>query len=417
MDQHPDNTPQVLTEAFLTFNRMSEQLADSYRDLENRVSQLNEELAKANEDRNRAKSERNRVGDRLDSLLNALPGGVVVLDSQGVVQDCNPAAIGLLGEPLQGMRWNDVIHRAFAPRVDDGHEVSLADGRRVSILTCPLGAEPGQILLITDVTEMRRLQDRLSQHQRLATMGEMAASLAHQVRTPLSSALLYASNLKRPQLGEVDRQRFTEKLINRLGHLEKLVNDMLLYSRDGRMGEEEFLVSDLNHDLEMSLESHIQDTATDFQKAGQANHFQLHGNRQLLVSALGNLVTNAIQAMGEHGELKFSTRQSGADSVELVISDNGPGIPDEQREKIFNPFYTTRSEGTGLGLAVVSAITHAHGGSIRIESNNADTNSQGTTFIMRLPVSRAQRNDFNKERRSRNHEEHVERMPVQERMG
>jgi len=118
--------------------------------------------------------------------------------SQQLTQECNPAAVDLLGEPLRHRAWSEIIARAFAPRSDDGHEISLADGRRVNLSTCPLGDEPGQIILITDVTEMRRLQDRLHHQQRLAAMGETAASLAHQIRTPLGPPAHRRAHLPAP---------------------------------------------------------------------------------------------------------------------------------------------------------------------------------------------------------------------------
>jgi two-component system sensor histidine kinase FlrB len=103
-----------------------------------------------------------RIADRLSSLLAVIPGGVVVIDGMGVVQDCNQVAINLLGEPLTGQRWIDVIKRAFKPREDDGHDVSLADGRLVHISTSPLDKEPGQIILLQEVTETRQLQRKVA---------------------------------------------------------------------------------------------------------------------------------------------------------------------------------------------------------------------------------------------------------------
>ena len=114
---------------------------------------------------------------------------------RGRVQECNPTAIDLLGEPLEGESWLNVIQRVFAPRFDDGHEVSLKDGRRVSIATRSLAGEPGQLIVLTDMTETRALQERLSRHQRLSALGKVSASLAHQIRTPLSAAMLYGEHL------------------------------------------------------------------------------------------------------------------------------------------------------------------------------------------------------------------------------
>src|SRR6187402_548134 len=210
---------QDLKSAFELFNQMSEQLADSYHLLENRVAELNEELSSLSDRRLQELAEKEKLAHRLESLLNFLPGGVVVLDSSGRVSESNPAATDLLGEPLQGELWRDVIQRSFAPRQDDGHEVSLRDGRRISISTRNQG-EDGQIILLTDQTETRRLQSQLSRHERLSAMGKMMSALAHQIRTPLSAAMLYAGHLCSNKLDEVKRQQFSEKICNRLNNIE-----------------------------------------------------------------------------------------------------------------------------------------------------------------------------------------------------
>lgn len=376
------NTPENLQEAFMAFNQLSEQLVGSYHDLQGRVEQLNAELSTAKDERIKELTEKERLASRLSALLTALPGGVIVLDSSGIIREYNRVAADLLGEPLEGLAWSDVIRRAFAPRSDDGHDVSLTDGRRVSISTCPLEGEPGQILLLTDVTEMRRLQDRLSQHQRLAAMGEMAASLAHQIRTPLSSALLYASNLKRPQLNDEQRERFATKIRSRLGHLEQVVNDMLLYARGGLSGVEKFNLTSLLEDLEHFLESQLKSSQTELIIDNHLDDIDLRGNRQMLLSALINLAMNAIQAMGRGGSLCIDARYADATTLQLRVIDNGPGIDNEVQRKIFDPFYTTRQEGTGLGLAVVAAVVRAHEGEISLQSEPGE----GSSFILRMPI-------------------------------
>ena len=125
---------------------------------------------------------------------NYLPGNLVVLDARGLVQQANPVAVTMLGEPLTGQRWLDVITRSFRPRSDDGMEVSLKDGRRVkleisALLSKTAYTQPGQLIMLTDLTQTRQLQNRLSHLQRLSALGKMMASLAHQIRTPLSSAM------------------------------------------------------------------------------------------------------------------------------------------------------------------------------------------------------------------------------------
>ncbi len=136
--------------------------------------------------------------ERYQQVLEVMPVGVILLDPKGIVSETNNEALRLLGEPLEGERWVDIIQRCFNPQEDDGHEISLRSGRKVKLAISASAA--GQLIVITDMTETRQLQSRLSEMQRLSSLGKMVASLAHQVRTPLSSAMLYAANLSVPNL-------------------------------------------------------------------------------------------------------------------------------------------------------------------------------------------------------------------------
>lgn len=372
---------QELQDAFGAFNQLSAQLTESYQQLEVRVAGLTKALETEQDERLKELTEKERVASRLASLLHALPGGVVVIDEEGKVQEHNPAAELLLGQPLLGLPWADIILRSFAPRSDDGHDISLVDGRKVNISTCPLGSEPGQILLITDVTEIRYLQDRMGQQQRLAAMGKMAASLAHQIRTPLSSALLYVSNLKRQVLSDEDRFTLTDKMTSRLRHLEQLIEDMLMYSREGKVGEEYFTSQELLDELYQGLEPQLELTKTRFITVNNKRDLIIHGNRQMLLSALTNLAMNAMQAMKDNGKIEVEVTKIDND-VCILLKDNGPGISSELQEQIFDPFYTTRTQGTGLGLAVVKAVAKAHGGDVKLESME----NKGCIFNVTLPL-------------------------------
>ena len=381
----PDHQPvrsQELEDAFALFNRMSKQLEESYQVLETRVADLSEELAAARSERLQQLAEKERLANRLQRLLELLPGGVVVMDGEGVVSDCNPAAASLLGEPLLGVRWHDVIARAFAPNVDGGSEVTLNNGRRVSISVRSLDPEPGQILLLMDVTEQHALGEMLNRHRRLSAMGEMVASLAHQVRTPLASALLYASQLASPALDGAARERFTDRVVGRLRHLERMVNDMLQFARGGSFEKEDFAVQDLLDDLVKTLEPQVEIAAGQLEVHNRAPGACMRGNREALQSAVLNLATNALQACHERPVLRFEIRRDGPAVVELVLRDNGPGIPEEVREKVFTPFFTTRPDGTGLGLPVVRAIVLAHEGELWMRSERG----AGTTFGIRIPA-------------------------------
>ncbi len=384
-----------LEDAFSQFNLCSEKLSETYRDLDRQILTLTQELATERSKSHLQISEKERYANRLSQLLSALPAGVVVIDIRGRIQQSNPAALELLNEPLDGELWRDIIDRTFAPSFQTGQEARLKDGRVVSLLTCPLGNEPGQIILLVDVTETRLLQQALERHQRLSSMGEMSAKLAHQIRTPLASALLYISNLAKGDLQVADRTKFVSKALARLQHLEKVVEDMLSFSRTGDHVQDTFSVSDLINELKTAMETHLVASATCLSiDISSTNQEMLQANRSALLGVLQNLISNAMQACGVGGRLTIRTRIAeqirGLPAVDIILNDNGPGISTENQEKIFEPFFTTRSEGTGLGLAVAKAVIENHAGSIWVESSN-DT---GTSFVIRLPKFGGVKNSF-----------------------
>jgi two-component system sensor histidine kinase FlrB len=307
---------------------------------------------------------------------------------RGRIEESNPAAVELLHEPLEGELWRDIIHRSFEPGSQTGQEARLQDGRTVSISTCPRGDEPGQIILLMDVTETHFLQQALSRHQRLSAMGEMSAKLAHQIRTPLASALLYTSNMSKGTLKAEEREKFINKTLSRLQHMENVVEDMLSFSRVGELGHDLISLSDLLEELKQAMETHLDADGCHLALEDINDKIVLSANRDALLGVLQNLITNAIQACGENGELNLSVKcvdqTHGIPSIDIILSDNGPGIPSDVLNSIFDPFFTTRAKGTGLGLSVAKAVVENHGGSIWVESSGEN----GTTFIIRLPIAR-----------------------------
>ena len=330
-----------------------------------------------------------RSASRMSRLLSVLPAGVVVIDGEGRVQDCNPAAINLLGEPLSGERWIDIIQRAFQPRPDDGHDVSLRDGRLVHISTNPLDGEPGQIVLLHDVTETRQLQHKVSHMQRLSAMGEMAARLAHQIRTPLSSAMLYLSPLMKSGGDSATQRRFAERLHDSLSHMEQLVRNMLAFSKGDMAAPAPVSIDALLDDVARQFNSNASQDGCQLTVVNNTNDGHIFGSQPALVSAINNLVNNAREACTEQGKIQVSADyvedEQHQQFIELSVEDNGIGIDEADFDKIMQPFYPTRSAGTGLGLAVVQSIVKAHRGVMWLDSDRGE----GSTFCLRLPVYRA----------------------------
>jgi len=344
-----------------------------------RVASLEGQLDAASVLRLRELDEKERLAQRLRSLLDLLPGGVVVLDGHGVVREANPVAVELLGEPLENQLWRNVIARCFAPRHDDGHEISLANGRRVALATRSLSGEPGQLVLLTDMTETRRLQDQLARHQRLSSLGRMVASLAHQIRTPLSSALLYASHLEEGGLSTEQQTRFAGRLKSRLHELEHQVRDMLVFARGDLPLQDRITPAELFGALRAAAEPRLQNTHLRWQC--DASQGLLLCNRDTLVGALLNLIENAVQAAGAGVRLKIHLYARG-DRLRLCVSDNGPGIEPALLARLGEPFLTTKATGTGLGLAVVKAVARAHHGELQLLSRPG----RGTCARLVIPL-------------------------------
>jgi len=384
MQQKSETQSVVLENAFNTFNNLSAQLAQSYQALEQRVEKLTAELNQVRSERIKQLSEKECLASRISQLLELLPGGVVVLDGEGIITECNPAAIKLLGRPLIDLHWHKIISRAFSPDLDDGSEVNLKNGKRVSIVSQSLGLEPGQIILVTDVTEQHALQSLLNRHYKLSAMGEMAASLAHQIRTPLSTALLYISHLNRISLSDEDRMRTLDKVVSRLRYLDHMVNDMLQFARSGTYEMDCISMEQIIEGLLLSIEPQISAKNGEIIVFGKYRKLFLYGNSDALQGALLNIVTNAVQVIGEKVkiEIKISNTRSG--NIRLTIKDNGPGIEKDVIPNLFTPFFTSRPDGTGLGLAVAHTIIEAHKGKIDVHSKLG----QGASFIIELPKVR-----------------------------
>ncbi len=378
-----------LKQAFKLFNQMSQQLSDSYSFLESRIEQLNGELETVSAKRIQELAEKEQVANRLQALLDLLPAGVVLIDEMGCIEQANPAANELLlnnsqHESLIGLNWIDIIDDCFKPQVTDGHEISLTDGRLVQLRIAPMQGQPGQIIMLTDMTETRVLQSQLAQHERLLAMGKMVASLAHQIRTPLAAASIYAEHLNNPELQACQHLRFAGKLKERLHHLENQVRDMLIFARGEAPLNDEISIQTLVEHLLAAMEVPIAQYQATFKIEHQGLSEQhIICNHDALISSLMNLINNALES-GEYPiELLIRLQQLDAQTLQISIEDNGSGLNAEEIDKIQAPFYTTKSNGTGLGLAVVQAVVRAHKGEFNLYNSER---LGGINASMRLPV-------------------------------
>ena len=365
-----ENRRSELQAAFIAFGSVSEQLSGAFDSLRTQVADLRAELGEAH-------AGKEHLAARLSALITGLPGGVMVLDSDGAIQECNPAARELLGEPLLAQSFSAVLARA-AVNVGVGEHTELRGGRFVNISRRELQSG-GEVVLLTDVTESHLMQVFLTRQQRLLTLGELAAGLAHQIRTPLAAALLYASQMTLPGRNPEDLARCADKTVGSLKQLDKLVNDMLAFAHGGAAREVvsvSALLEQVAQWLRPALRRGIRLTIRT-----QAPDLMVRANAPSLVSAVLNLATNALQAATADLDLELLARRAGDHRAQIVVSDNGPGVPEQIRERIFEPFFTTRARGNGIGLAIVKSVVEAHQGSICLAPSSC-----GAVFVIDMPA-------------------------------
>lgn len=381
----PELKAQELQRAFDVFNQVSLELTQAYEGLQAKVESLTAELAVANGELRRQYQEKEALSERLSLLLNALPAGVVVLDSTARVSEANPVARSMLGESISGENWSALAEAKLA--ATDAPDEWQLDDRRVSIAESPLDSAGGRILLIHDITVAHELKANVERHQRLAAMGEMAASLAHQLRTPLATALLYSANLAQPELSDAARARFAGKATEQLKRLERLIQDVLLFARGESIGRDVIPAAALIAEAAQTLEPLCREKGVDFSVCADVGDVMIVGSRKALGGALLNLLENALQASeGRHdGSAKVCLNAVVDERNVLIhVQDSGKGIAPEVQARIFEPFFTTRGQGTGLGLAIALGVARAHGGTIEVSS----APGQGSDFVLRLPAAK-----------------------------
>ena len=378
-----ESKAEELQRAFAVFNQVSHELTQAYMALQARVESLTSELAVANGELRRQYQEKEALSERLSLLLNALPAGVVVLDSAARVGEANPAARQMFGDAVLGGEWSRVQAELIATEAPDEW---LLGARRVSIAESPLDSAGGRLLLVHDITAAHALKANAERNQRLAAMGEMAASLAHQLRTPLATALLYSANLAQPDLSETARTRFAGKAAEQLRRLERLIQDVLLFTRGESLGRDRIELRSLLDEAAQTIAPLCAERGVRFVPTLEVGDFIMTGSRKALAGALINLLENALQACEASppgdGQVTLAA-QVDQGLVSVSVRDSGVGMSAETQARIFEPFFTTRGQGTGLGLAIALGVARAHGGRISVQSQPG----AGSEFILALPVA------------------------------
>lgn len=403
MDTAPDVlTPAQLQEAFEKFEQASAIMTTHYERLQQEVADLNVELETKNRELSKSLAQTEAFGLYLESLLDNLTNGVLAVDAAGRIATLNHAAETMLGQSRERL-LRQPIETALPPLApygvmnDDGSggedetaEVSFespADPEEIRVIEVqarsapnPSDQKPVRLIVMRDVTDLRRLQRAANLCNRLTAMGEMAMNVAHEVRNPLGSIELFASALRQEVDGDEEKRRLVDFISQGVRSIDNIVNNILMFARQMDPSLESVEPGALLDEVLAYAQLHMEQKDIELKRTDRAGKALCLGDVELLKQVFLNLFLNATQAMEPGGTLKLRTSAS-ARMVKFVVEDNGPGMPPTTLSKIFDPFFTTRRRGTGLGLTICHNIIQAHEGAIDVESEVG----QGTKFIISIP--------------------------------
>jgi signal transduction histidine kinase len=358
------------------------------------------------------------VGDRFfRDMVASMRNGVLAVTRDGAIAVMNPEAyriFGLAPNPADiGRPYADVLRvhpdmvRVMASAFELSHlpnrvELRLKSTGRVigytlSLIKGDAGEIAGAALFFKDLTRVEQLEERERLRDRLAALGEMAAAMAHELKNPLAGIEVMAGLLRRKVGDSPDAQSIIADIISEAKMANSTVVEMLDYVRPVRLERGRTAIAQVLHTAVSMAESKARRGDVDVELAVPEDLPAIQGDEHQLCQVFTNLVINAFEAMNGQGRIRISAwggsveqeptpRGEGLASVPMLIveiADNGPGIPEELKDRVFNAFFTTKAQGSGLGLAIVRKIIDAHDGRIDVTS----AAGQGTRFVVTLPVS------------------------------
>lgn len=338
-------------------------------------------------------------------IIESAADGVISVDINGCVTMVNPA-----GEAITGYKKKELIGRPYAeffintdfdsPVLDTlergidhvALEVKYPGKDRtiqISVSTSQLrnaqGETVGALVIFTDLTAAKEVQRRIEQAERLATLGELMAGVAHEVRNPLTAISGFVQLLKD---GEQDPQRleYTHTVLKEVRSINRVIQQLLDFARPRPSLHQKVMLNQIINESLILVKTRGLEARINFHVNLNQELPEIYADGELLKQVILNLLINAVQSINAKGDIDISTQAISDDRQEIRISDNGCGIPEAIRKKIFDPFYTTKSSGTGLGLSISQRIIASHGGDIMVESEL----NRGSTFIIVLPVTHSE---------------------------
>lgn len=404
-----------LKQAFQLFSDETKRLEHRYVQLKEDFRNINQELEATNTKLIQKVQELDTATNYLKNILTNMSQGLIFINLAGTVTTFNRAAERILGQAsmdvlfqlyqknfpddLFGFSMQQALSQRQQPptpllvkragetesqelEVDVRFVLKEKDVATSTTRDEHLDFTEGLILLIKDVTEIHRLRRTAERNDRLKELGEMAASVAHEIRNPLGGIKGFASLLQRDLKNQPHLQQMAAYIIEGTENLNRLVTNVLHYARPIQLNLEKVDLVPVMLDLLTSVRmDNTLSRGVEYQLNVDVDEVFVKVDTYLLRSVLLNLVVNAVQAMPSGGNITFSIHRD-ALNVMLDVSDTGVGIPQENLDKIFAPFYTTKAEGNGFGLTEALKVVQAHGGTLEVQSQTG----VGTTFTVKIPV-------------------------------
>ncbi len=336
-----------------------------------------------------------------ENVVESMADGLISVDNDKKIVTLNRRAAEFLGDEeknLKGLRISNIFDLDIETLLKDQKmiirdmevEIKPPSGGRIplSLSAAPLkdetGREMGLVLLLRDLREIRELQDKVRRSERLASLGRLAAGVAHEIRNPLSSIRGFAQYFMRRLKGQVEEQEYASIMVKEVDRLNRVISELLDFARPKKPHREpQALEEIIDYSLKL-LQSEFSQLKIKVEKSFEPDLPKVEVDRDQISQAFLNLFLNSLESIEGEGKIKVSLKRiSQPPALEVAIMDTGRGIAREDLGKVFEPFFSTKRKGSGLGLAIVHQIVEGHGGNIAVDSQEG----MGTTFRITLPVS------------------------------
>lgn len=392
-----------LTQAVEFFTSATNEFQDAYGKLAQQVSNLNLEIEEKNKKLQSSLKETNSLKNYLDNILTSMDAGVICTDMDGTITMFNRAA-----EELTGYSCSKVIDKSylnFFGSKDYNPEKIIKSKKKIihqqknikksngtvlpvkfsmALLQSEHGEPIGVVEVFEDLTEIRKLESEIHQVRTLSALGEMAGDVAHEIRNPLGAIAGFGALLERDLGFDDPRQRLVRKILEAVGNMDKIIGNLVFLARPVAPNKRKLNVKLMLTDIVETAMFQVKEQGKNIKLVQQfpGKPVELMADPQLFQQMFIHIFRNSTESIAKEGEVAIKLEKT-KDKVRISFSDNGRGIPNHLKEKLYNPLASGQSKKPGLGLSIVKKIVDLHEGKIDIKSQEC----KGTQILLEFSVN------------------------------